>query len=160
MTADHSLFLLALMLIQQFKEGRNVMNLLKNKTLLSNLLFQGDVMNTVNGGVTATDFKIVNREREIVIQIKNPSVDENGFHFIIQNNKLFINVLYFSDKTINNMPLAFPMFTQEYDIPYYIDSEGIEAYHVEDVYEIHLPKNGRSSEKPRRIDIKNLNNRY
>ena len=133
------------------------MNFLKNKALLKNLLLQGDAMNTVNGGVSATSYEILNKEHEIVIKLKNSSASEESFHFILQNNKLYINVLYFSDKKIEGLPLAFPIFTQQYDIPYYVDAEGIEALHVNDVYEIHLPKNGKTAERPRRLDIKNLN---
>ncbi len=113
--------------------------------MLRVLLKQSDLMNTVNGGVSATKFNIETIGDDIVIKVSNPSVDPRCFHFMVSNNKLVINVLF---QSADEGQMAYPLFSKVIDIPYYVDIPRIEGVYEEGEFRVYMPYNANLPRKP------------
>lgn len=131
------------------------MDFLKNKSLLRELLKQANVMNTVNGGVHQTDFRVMNVGNDIVIKVSNPSVSPEAFNFTVSENNLLINVMYFDQSKAGDQPSMYPMFFKDVIIPYYVDINRIEAIYDEGVFKILLPYNNNLPKTPFSVKVKN-----
>lgn len=134
------------------------MNILKNKTFLRDLLRQGDLMNTVNGGVRKTKFSVKKVGNDILVEVSNPSILPESFNFTINKNELLINVMR-SDKSFSNgQPIMYPLFYKAIQIPYYVDINKIEATFENGKFKILLPYNDNLPDAPFRVQIKNIDN--
>lgn len=134
------------------------MNILKNKTFLRDLLRQGDLMNTVNGGVRKTKFSVKKVGNDILVEVSNPSIMPESFNFTINKNELLINVMR-SDKSFSNgQPIMYPLFYKAIQIPYYVDINKIEATFENGKFKILLPYNDNLPDAPFRVQIKNIDN--
>jgi HSP20 family protein len=134
------------------------MNFLKNKKLLHELLRQGDLMNTVNGGVRETSFKIKQVGKDLMVELSNPSVQPEAFNFTIHRNDLLINVMKFNEADRDEQPMIFPLFFKAVKIPYFVDISRIEASYENGVFKVLMPYNEDLPQKPYRINIQNLDN--
>ena len=132
------------------------MNLLKDRALLRELLMQGDLMNSVHGGVRQTDFEVEVVGDDIMINVSNPSVSPESFSFTIFNDKLVINVLLKTKDHKKGKVYAFPMFAKVVDIPYYVDMSAIEATYEDHIFRIRLPSNPNIPRRPVNLKIRNL----
>lgn len=132
------------------------MNLLKNKKLLQSLLKQGDLLNTINGGVSMTRVLKEQHDDNFTIVLSAPSIPAEAYNVILNNNQLMIfSVL--PDSTIgeDNQMFNVPLFYKSFDLPSYIDTENIEALHDGDELKVVLPFKEAARHK-RKIDIKHL----
>ena len=134
------------------------MDFLNNKTFLRELLKQTDVMNTVNGGVRYTEYRVTNIGNDILIKISNPSVSPDAFNFTVSGNNLLINVMYFDHSNIENHPAMYPLFFKDVIIPYYVDINKIEAIFDKGVFKILLPYNNNLPKEPFSVKVKNRDN--
>jgi len=134
------------------------MNFLKNKKVLKELLKQGDLMNTVNGGVRETHFKIEKAGRDLLIELSNPSVSPEAFNFTINGNELLINVMQSDMHNESEYPYMYPLFLKIIKIPYFVEINRIEASYENGVFKILMPYNNNLPEKPFKINIQNLDN--
>ena len=134
------------------------MNILDNRTFLRDLLKQGNLMNTVNGGVRQTEFGIRNVGNDILIEVSNPSISPEAFNFTINKNELLINVMRFEKVFSNGQPVMFPLFFKTIQIPYYVDIKNIRAIFEDGIFKILLPYNNNLPNNPFRIQIKNIDN--
>jgi HSP20 family protein len=140
-----------------YRQNRRIdMNFLKDRALLRELLMQGDLMNSVNGGVRQTDFQVETDGDDILINVSNPSVPPESFSFTVFNDKLLINVLCTKVDEQSGKTYAFPMFTKVVDIPFYIDIPRIDGTYGDGVFRIHLPSNPNIPRKPMNLRIRNL----
>lgn len=134
------------------------MNLLNNKDILRGLLQQGDILNTINGGVSRTSVKTKQMEDHFLITISAPSVSPDAFNVVINHNQLVafsvIKELNRQNETASAWNL--PMFYNTFNIPQYVDKEAIEAVHEEGELKIILPFKEFSENTWRKIDIKHL----
>ena len=134
------------------------MDLLKNKIFLRALLKQGDLMNTVNGGVRQTDFRIKNLKYAMLIEVSNSSVSPESFNFTINKNTLMINVMR-QDKTFSNDHLLmYPIFFKAVTIPYFVDINKIEAIFDKGVFKVTLPYNNNLPNNPFSLHVRNIDN--
>lgn len=134
------------------------MNFLKNKKVLRELLKQGDLMNTVNGGVRETHFSFEKSGKDMVVELSNPSINPEAFNFTIHGNELLINVMQYQKQHSNEQPLMYPLFFKVIRIPYFVDINRIKAYYEKGVFKVFLPYNNNLPENPFRIHIQNLDN--
>lgn len=131
------------------------MNFLNHKTILKDLLRQGDVMNTVNGGFRQTDFKIKNFENSMIIEVSNPSVSPEDFSFTINKNELLINVVHFEQFENEDQARIYPVFFKTVDIPFYVDITKVEAIYESGIFKIILPYNNNLPKTPFSVRVKN-----
>ena len=135
------------------------MNLLKNRKLLRQLLFQGDMLNTLNGGVAQTEFKHKEYKDRIELVAKAPGLQPEQFQVVQNGNKLCIFTLlipFNGEVEDNNQQAVFsaPMFYREFKIPATANVREIMAEYKEGSIKITIPFYQRDLTK-RRIDIRN-----
>jgi len=134
------------------------MNFLENKKILRDLLRQGDLMNTVNGGVRETHFKIEKSGKDLVVELANPSIKPESFNFTIHGNELMINVMQTGEDGEQEQSVMYPLFFKVVKIPYFVDINRIEAYYEKGVFKVLMPYNNNLPQNPFRIHIQNLDN--
>ncbi|NJN27029.1 MAG: hypothetical protein HC819_14160 [Cyclobacteriaceae bacterium] len=116
------------------------------------LLLQGDVMNTLSGGISETAFYTKNMGDDVVIEVSNKSVSPEAFNFTLQKDELHIHILH---QTGGESPMVFPLFFKSVKIPYSVDINNIEASYTDDVFRILLPYNHDLPTDPMRLQVKN-----
>jgi HSP20 family protein len=146
------------MYFELLKRKEVTMNFLKNKKVLRELLKQGDLMNTVNGGVRKTHFKIEKSGRDLLVELSNPSISPEAFNFTVNGNELLINVMQYDVQEGHEQPYIFPLFLKVIKIPYFVEINKIEAYYENGVFKILMPYNNNLPEKPFKINIQKRDN--
>lgn len=132
------------------------MNLLNNKELLRGLLRQGDLINTINGGVSMTRVVKEQYDDEFVITLSAPGLSAEAFNVVLNENQLIVfSVLPDSGIDQDNQLFNIPLFYRSFELPAYIDVDNIEALHDDNALRVELPfkKNGMNF---RKIDIRHL----
>lgn len=139
-----------------------MMNLLKNKKLLRDLLKQGDLLNTINGGVSMTTVRLENHKDRLVIHLTTPGVPADAFHIILNGNKLTVFSLLLNKYSPNDQEgdqinsINIPMFIRTFDVPVNVDLNAIEAIYEEGHLRIILPYNASAESLNRFIKIKQV----
>lgn len=133
------------------------MNLLENKREMRNFIKSTDLMNSVNGGVRATDFSIEQQGDDLLVRVSNPSIDPKAFNFTIYNNQLIVNALLVENKG-EEMPMAYPVFTKVINIPFFVDITKIEGLYENGEFRINLPYNHNLPDKPYPVKLRFLDN--
>ncbi|HET8861456.1 Hsp20/alpha crystallin family protein [Marivirga sp.] len=127
------------------------MNLLKNKDVLRNLLFQGDQLNTLAGGVAKIDFKIEHLEDGFSIIVQAPGIAAEQLKVISDRSSLqiFATINHPSEK----FGVMIPLFYRKVDLPIFADTDDVDAVHHDSRLEIFVPigKNSTSSKKEIKI---------
>lgn len=116
------------------------MNILKHKDLLQGLLKQGDVLNTLNGGMAMTYVEEQAHEDHQVLTFWAPSVPAESFNIVLNVNSLVVFSLLPS--TLDEAEVGsfnIPMFFKKFKLPSYIDVDNIEAVHEGNRLSILLP---------------------
>lgn len=132
------------------------MNLLNNKRLLRGLLQQGDLLNTINGGVSMTNLVKEQRENEFNLIISAPSLPASSYNVVLNGRQLIIfSILPNSGERVEDQLVNIPMFYRSFDLPSYIDVENIEAIHDDKELMVVLPFK-ESARYNKKIDIKHL----
>lgn len=134
------------------------MNLLDNRIFLRDILNEGDLVNTVNGGVRQTEFRIKKIGNDILIEVSNPSISPGSFNFTINKNELHINVRRTEGAYSNGEPVMFPLFFKAFPIPYYVDIKNIEAVFENGIFNVLLPYNNNLPKNPFKVQVRNIDN--
>lgn len=132
------------------------MDLLKNRELLRGLLQQGDMLNTVNGGVVEPRFSMQEDEFGIVIDIVAPTVSAEHFDIVLDNHRLSIAADINDPLLAADQQFKMPLFTKFFDLPSEVDLDVVEAVHDGHELKIILPFRNTDLDAFRKIDIKNL----
>jgi HSP20 family molecular chaperone IbpA len=122
------------------------------------MLNEGDLVNTVNGGVRQTEFRTKKVDNDILIEVSNPSVSPGSFNFTINKNELLVNVMRAEGVYSNGEPAMFPLFFKVVKIPYYVDIKSIEASFENGVFKVLLPYNNNLPNNPFKIQVRNIDN--
>jgi len=122
------------------------MNFLNNRTLLRELLQQGDVMNTVNGGIRETTFQTKSLANGIIVEVSNPSLSPESF----------VNVMHMTKAPNSEHAFMFPAFFKAIKIPYNVDFKRIEAIYEHGVFRVFMPFNTTLPGDPFRVQVRNL----
>ncbi|EMR01072.1 Hsp20/alpha crystallin family protein [Cesiribacter andamanensis] len=116
------------------------MNILQHKDLLHGLLKQGDVLNTLNGGMAMTYVEEQEHEDHKVLTFWAPSVPAEAFNIVLNINTLVVfSLLPSSADDAEAGSFNIPMFFRKFRLPAYIDVNNIEAVHEGDRLSILLP---------------------
>ncbi|MBK6263629.1 Hsp20/alpha crystallin family protein [Marivirga sp. S37H4] len=131
------------------------MNLLNNKLLLRNLLFQGDQLNTLSGGVTQVTMDVKNQENGSLINIHAPGISAESLKVIYEKNALHI---YATLNYQNNdkAPALIPIFYRKLDLPTFADNNAIEAQYHENKLEVFVPIGSSNTGNKKEIEIKQI----
>jgi HSP20 family protein len=132
------------------------MNFLNNRTLLRELLQQGDLMNTVNGGIRETTFQTKTLANGIIIEVSNPSLSTESFNFTIHKDELLINVMHMTRSPLSDHVFMFPAFFKAIKIPYNVDFKRIEAIYEHGIFKVFMPFNTTLPGDPFRVQVRNL----
>jgi len=132
------------------------MNFLNNRTLLRELLQQGDVMNTVNGGIRETTFQTKSLANGIIVEVSNPSLSPESFNFTINKDELLVNVMHMTKAPNSEHAFMFPAFFKAIKIPYNVDFKRIEAIYEHGVFRVFMPFNTTLPGDPFRVQVRNL----
>ena len=130
-----------------------------NKDMWRGFANQADLINTLNGGVSMTSFNVTETNKDIVINVSAPSVRPESFNVFVDHSKLIVFSLINNEKD-NDLDLEerlnLPLFYKQFDIPFHVDGNKIDAVYENGKLKITLPfkKNGIGLQ--RKIDIKNL----
>ncbi|WP_296619398.1 Hsp20/alpha crystallin family protein [Marivirga sp.] len=130
------------------------MNLLKNKDLLRNLLYQGDQLNTLGGGVTQIDFSIENLDDGFSIMVNAPSIEAEQLKVISDQNSLQIFATIIHPAV--NSGVVIPLFYRKVELPIFANTDDVDAVHHDNRLEIFVPigKNSRNNKKE--VNIKQI----
>lgn len=135
------------------------MNLLNNRELLRGLLRQGDLINTINGGVSMTRVVKEQYDNEFVVSLSAPGLAAEAFNVVLNDQQLIVfSVLPESGIEQENQLFNVPLFYRSFDLPRYIDIDKIEAYHDEGELRVNLPFKENLLDL-RKVDIKHLESR-
>lgn len=134
------------------------MNLLENRELLRGLLKQTDYMNTVNGGIAMTSVKVGKTDSKYEIKVNAPSVGAECFNILLDYNKLTVYSFLPQADSEEGMSDLFkiPTFIKTFDIPPFVDPDGIEALAEDGKIKIILPFKSSPDNAQRMIYIKNI----
>lgn len=135
-------------------------NIFKNKKLLRGLLQQGDLLNTVNGGVSMTAVEVHKSEDQYEIFVKTPGLDPSSYTIFLDQFKLNVTSLYGpeDEKNGESWPMKATLFSKTFQLPAEADLDNIEAVNNHGELIISVPLKTRVSENTLRvIPIKNIN---
>lgn len=135
------------------------MNLLENKDLLHRLLQQGDMLNTLNGGVVHTSLQQRSLADRIEIIAKAPGLHPEQFQLVLSGNKLIIYSLIIpysqqEEEESEGAVFGVPMFYREIALPPVVDYSRISAEYEQGQLKINAPYRSPANGQ-RRINIKN-----
>lgn len=131
------------------------MNLLNNKQLLRNLLFQGDQLNTLGGGVAQVTMKVKKQEDGFLVRVHAPGISPDNLKVISETKGLQI---YATLNLINEdqMPALIPIFYRKLDLPSFVDTDAIEAVYQDSKLEVFIPIGRNSTSVKKEIEIKQI----
>ncbi len=111
-------------------------NLLKNKVVLRQLIQQGDVLNTISGGVSETYMDVQEEKGRLVIRVYAAGIAGKDFKVTLQKNRLTISRFLDSDEEKN---ATMPVFARWFDLPLTVNKKGIQAVYEEGLLRVILP---------------------
>jgi HSP20 family protein len=131
------------------------MNLLKDKVLLRNLLFQGDQLNTLSGGVAQITMKVDQQEDGFLINVHAPGVSANHLKVISDKQSMQIFATLAMENA-DNMPAIMPIFYRKLDLPLFVDMDAVEAIHKGNELEVFVPMGANNAGAKKEIEIKQI----
>ncbi len=131
------------------------MNLLKDKVLLRNLLFQGDQLNTLSGGVSQITMKVNQQDDGFLIKVHAPGVSADHLK-VISDQKSMQIFATLNMKNAENLPAIMPLFYRKLDLPLFVDTNAVEAVHQRSELEIFIPMGANNSGNKKEIEIKQI----
>lgn len=130
------------------------MNLLENKDILRNLLFQGDQMNTLAGGVSKIDLKKEDQEDGFLITVHAPGVAADQLKVITDQNSLQIFATL--DQPSDSTGVMIPIFFKKVELPNFVDTSETEAVHEQHRLEVFVPMGTNATQSKTEVEIRQL----
>jgi HSP20 family molecular chaperone IbpA len=121
------------------------MNFLENKTVLRNLLFQGDQLNTIAGGVANVTLQTEKREDGLVLTLNAPGVSPEAMHVLADQQSVQVYVVPNQEAVMGKGLPVIPLFNQIMKIPAFLNTEEIQAVHSGKELNIFIPIGGNNS---------------
>ncbi len=138
------------------------MNLLKDKSLLRDLLYKGDLLNTISGGVVQTTFDIEQTAKGMYLSVEAPGVEAWQYSVFMHGENL--HVLLETPTAQDNSEnledfMNIPMAARAFKIPKNAITEAISAEFDMGQLNINIPLEGISDRQNeqvmRKINIRN-----
>ena len=120
------------------------------KNIVRDALKIGDVLHTVNGGMSQTTATVSEWNKGAVIRVSAPGVNPESFKVMLHKNRLTVVSEYHH---WDNPELRVPVFNRVWDLPAYINVSRIEAIYEQGELQIRLPYHAGTDE-PKLIQIK------
>ena len=130
------------------------MNLLEHKDVIRNLLYQGDQLNTLAGGVAQIDFKIENKTDGFLIKVNAPGIEVEQLKVISDKNALQIFATI--NHPLENSGVMIPLFYRKVDLPIFANTEEVEAVYHDQLLEVFVPIGKNNVSHKKEINIKQL----
>lgn len=130
------------------------MNLLKNKDVLRSLLFQGDQLNTLAGGVVKIDFNIENQTDGFLIVVNAPGIEAEQLKVISDQSSLQIFATV--NHPAENHGVMIPLFYRKVQLPAFANTDEVDAVHHDNKLEIFVPIGKNSASSKKEINIKQI----
>ncbi len=131
------------------------MNLLKDKVLLRNLLFQGDQLNTLSGGVAQITMKVEQKADGFIVNLHAPGVSADHLKVISDQRSMQIYAT-FDMHNAEMAPAIVPMFYRKVALPMFVDMDSVEAVHKNSELQIFIPMGANNSGNKKEIEIKQI----
>lgn len=123
------------------------------------VLMNIDFINTVNGGMSASEINLARNKTDLTVKIKTPGIHPDDLNIEIVKNRLTISHLIpiFGNNDEENGQAALHYLSTML-IPAEVNTESIVAWYDEDSSRllIRFPFNGEGSAQNRRVDIERL----
>lgn len=134
------------------------MNLLQNKKLLKSLLKQSDLLNTINGGVTAPQMKKTQSGNNDIITLKIPGVRPEALQVVLNGSELIIFAVptFGTQESKVEEIIAVPQYLHREKLAKEIDFDGIEALHEDGELKVILPRHNDKPNKIRQIKVRHI----
>lgn len=134
------------------------MNLLQNKKLLKALLKQSDLLNTINGGVSAAQLKKSKSGTNQIITLKIPGVKPEALQVVLNGSELIIFAVPTFGTQENKVEdiMAVPQYLYREKLAKTIDTEDIEAIHENGELKVILPQQEQKSNNIRQIKVRHI----
>jgi HSP20 family protein len=134
------------------------MNLLENKSLLRNLLFQGDQLHTLGGGIVQITMEIDKREDGYLISIFAPSTSAESFKILTEGS---VMQLYAVQLNQQSSSVNIPLFYRRIELPEFADVTGVIAEYRGNKLKVFIPiglntTSGNATSAKHEIQIKQL----
>lgn len=113
-----------------------------NYNALRGLGPQLDLLNTLNGGSAQATVQVKQRRRDVVIALAAPSLDPEAFDISLDGQRLTIASAHSPlDPKLGTLPndLRVPLLRQQFELPYQIDPDRIEATFTDNCLRVTLP---------------------
>ena len=124
---------------------------------LKKFVNQIDLLNTLGGGIAQTSVNVEQSENNLIITVKMPSIKEDSYNVVVNNNKLVIYSVADHQQISgeNDEGYSLPLFNEIFDIPYFVDAQNINAEVLEGELKVYMPFKDKEKVQPRRINIRN-----
>lgn len=125
---------------------------------MKTLAKQANALNTLNGGVTATNVELREESNRYVARFYNIALKEENYHVEINNNSLTVYATLPESSDLDaesqEKKLIIPCYIQTFPIPAFIDVSKIEARFEDDSLYVIAPFKEGFNQRPRKLDIK------
>ena len=131
------------------------MYIIKNKKIIKSFGQQIDQLNTLGGGVSMAQFKVVNKPDKMVVTVVTPAVSPELIQVQVEYDKLIVYAtLPPKEENGTEQPaVSLPLFAQVINIPFHVDVEQIYAIHKNGKLNINLPFAEGRINNQRKIEI-------
>jgi HSP20 family protein len=126
----------------------------ENNNILKEIINQIDMFNTLNGGVSMTTVGIKQTEDNYMINVKTPGISPEAYHVEVVNNQLVLYALMDVNPKQGESQAKVPSFVRTFLLPYYVDTDNIEATYEDNELKVVLPFTRKMSSTPKIINIK------
>jgi HSP20 family protein len=111
-----------------------------------------DLLNTVNGGVSMTYVDVVENDRNMLMKVFTPGLEPYSYRIQIINN--ILNVYGYLGEPSEDGVIRYPSFVRSLPIPYFVDTDKIDAVFDEKELKVYLPYNDKYRSGPKDVEIK------
>lgn len=113
-----------------------------------------DLLNTIGGGMAMTNVSAHENGSNLIIKLKTPCMEAENYHVEIVENVLRVFSTLNTESAEGTTKT--PFFVRGFPIPYYVNSEKIEAVFDDKELKIFLPYNEKFKAAPKVVEIKQL----
>jgi HSP20 family protein len=111
------------------------MNYIDHTNILKGFVSQIDLANTIGGGISMPTVTFKNTAKNILIDIKAPSVSPETFFISVNKNRLAVYSEFNHSTASENddvpQVVRLPLFSRTFEIPTGVDKDNIEAVYIE-----------------------------
>ena len=129
------------------------MNYLENKSLLRNLLFQGDQLHTLGGGIVQVTMEVDKQDDGFLISVHAPSISPDHIKILTEGN---IMQLFAIQSHLKDSGLNIPVFYRRIELPQFADVNNIIAEHRNNELKVFIPIGLNNTAGKHEIQIKQL----